>query len=167
MGATALNHVRALRPYKRKFPMIFSVLFPSRRLWSAGGIFPGRGLRNALGVKVRGSGVMDSLPPSLTVCGEMWLRRYRCPECRCVLRVRLSGYFERVQAPISAVRSCIRFRLAHGRWPPGGSRCRHGHWLRSLSRKVCAWFGQGWSNRLVEGFDELLRRGENPVNRRI
>jgi hypothetical protein len=98
---------------------------------------------------------------------QVFLRRYRCPECGCVMRVRPSGYFERVQAPIETIRSCLRFRIKNGRWPPGRSRSRQGHWLRSLSRKVCAYFGQGWSNRLVEGFDELIRREENPVCRRI
>ena len=98
---------------------------------------------------------------------QIFLKRYRCPECRCVIRVRPSGYFKRVQAPVLAIRSCIRFRIENGRWPPGGSRSRCGHWLRSLARKVSAWFGQRWSNRLLEGFDELVRRGENPVRRRI
>jgi hypothetical protein len=98
---------------------------------------------------------------------QVFLRRYRCPECRCVMRARPSGYFERVQASVETVRSSVAFRLENGRWPPGGSRPRQGHWLRSLSRKVCAWFGQGWSKRLVEGFDELMLRNENPVSRRI
>jgi hypothetical protein len=98
---------------------------------------------------------------------QVFLRRYRCPECRCVMRLRPSDYFKRIQAPIETIRSSIAFRLVNGRWPPGGSRSRQGHWLRSLSRKVCAWLGQGWGNRLVEWFDELMRRGETPVSRRI
>jgi hypothetical protein len=97
---------------------------------------------------------------------QVFLRRYRCPECRCVMRARPSGYFERVQASIETVRSSIAFRLEYGRWP-GGSRSRQGHWLRSLTRRVCALLGQGWSKRLVEGFDELMLIQENPVCRRI
>ncbi len=99
--------------------------------------------------------------------GEVFLRRYRCPECRCVMRVRPSGYGERLQASIEKIRSSIAFRLENGRWPPGSSRSRQGHWLRSLSRNVRAYFGQGWSSRLLEGFDELMHRGEKPVCRRI
>lgn len=98
---------------------------------------------------------------------QVFLRRYRCPECRCVMRARPSDYFQRVQASIKTVRSSIASRLEHGRWPPGISRCRQGHWLRSLRRRVYAWFGQGWSNRLLEGFDELILIRENPVSRRI
>jgi len=95
------------------------------------------------------------------------LRRYRCPECRCVIRVRPTGYFGRIQASIEAIRSSIGFRLEHGRWPAGSSRSRQGHWLRSLTKRVCARFGQRGSSRLVEGFDELRLKGENPVSRRI
>ncbi len=98
---------------------------------------------------------------------EVFLRRYRCPECRCVIRARPSDYFKRVQASIETVRSSIAFRLEHARWPAGTSRSRQGHWLRSLTRRVCARFGQGWSNRLMEGFDELMLKNENPISRRI
>jgi hypothetical protein len=98
---------------------------------------------------------------------QIVLRRWRCPECRCVMRARPSGYLERLQVSVETVRTCIAFRLEQGRWPPGGSRPRRGHWLRSLTRKVRAYFGQGWSSRLLEGFDVLLHRGENPVCRRI
>lgn len=98
---------------------------------------------------------------------EVFLRRYRCPECKCVLRARPSDYFSRFQAPIETIRSSIAHRLETGRWPPNSSRSRQGHWLRSLSRKACAYFGQGWGNRILERFDELILRGQNPVCRRI
>jgi hypothetical protein len=101
------------------------------------------------------------------VDGQVFLRRYRCPECSCVMRARPSGYFERLQSSIEKIRSSIAFRLENGRWPPGVSRSRQGHWLRSLKRRVLAWFGQGWSNRLLGGFDELMLQNENPVCRRI
>lgn len=99
--------------------------------------------------------------------GQVLLRRYRCPECKCVMRARPSDYFERVQASVETVRSSIAFRLENGRWPAGNSRSRQGHWLRSLRRKVNAWFGQGWNRRLLEGFDCLILKNEIPVSRRI
>jgi len=101
------------------------------------------------------------------VDGQVFLRRYRCPECRCVMRARPLGYFKRLQASIKTIRSSIASRLENGRWPGGISRSRQGHWLRSLKRRVLAWFGQGWTNRLLEGFDELMLQNENPVCRRI
>ena len=98
---------------------------------------------------------------------QVSLRRYRCPECRCVMRARPVDYFERIQSSVETIRSCISFRVEHGRWPAGISRSRQGHWLKSLTRRVHAWFGHGWSNRLLEGFDYLTLKNENPVSRRI
>lgn len=98
---------------------------------------------------------------------EALLRRYRCPDCRCVLRLRPSGFFKRFQASIETIRDCIVYRLANSRWPKAISHTRQGHWLRSLYRKTLAYFGQGWKDRLLEGFDYLVRMDEIPVSRRI
>ena len=97
----------------------------------------------------------------------IYLKRYRCPGCGCVIRLRPKGYFSRFQAPIDAIRSSLSRRIRHGRWPPGVSRSRQGHWLRALRRKISAYLGQGWKDRLLEGFDHLLARGINPVSRSI
>lgn len=98
---------------------------------------------------------------------QVLLRRYRCPECRCVIRARPAGYFKRVQASVATVRSSIAFRLENGRWPPDIPRSRQGHWLRSLTRNVYARLGQRWSSRLLEGFDALILKNVTPVCRRI
>jgi hypothetical protein len=98
---------------------------------------------------------------------EVLLRRYRCPDCHCVLRLRPSGYFKRFQASIDAIRSSIAFRLEKGRWPPGSSRTRQSHWLRSLYRKTFAYCGQAAMGRLLQRFDFLVWKDEIPVSRRI
>jgi hypothetical protein len=95
------------------------------------------------------------------------MKRYRCPACGCVIRLRPEGYLSHFQAPIDTIRHKLSFRLRYGRWPPGASRSRQGHWLRSLRRKVLAYFGQTFKERLLEGFDHLLSRGINPVSRSI
>jgi len=95
------------------------------------------------------------------------LRRYRCPDCHCVLRLRPSGFFKRFQASIKTIRDCIFYRLKDSRWPKAMSHTRQGHWLRSLYRKTLAYFGQRWKDRLLEGFDYLIRMDEIPVSRRI
>jgi len=97
----------------------------------------------------------------------IFLKRYRCPGCGCVLRLRPVGYLSRFQAPIDTIRSILSYCLNYGRWPPGVSRCRSGHWLRALRRKVLAYLGQVWKDRLLQGFDHLLARGINPVSRSI
>jgi hypothetical protein len=43
------------------------------------------------------------------------LRRSRCPDCHCVLRLQLSGFFKRFQASIKTIGNCIFYRSKNGR----------------------------------------------------
>jgi hypothetical protein len=99
------------------------------------------------------------------IAGGIYLRRYRCPECRCVVRLRPLGYFARIQAPIAVIRASIGQRLATGRWPSGSSRSRQGHWLRALIRNAVAFLGHAWKSRLLEAFAGLIGLGVIPVSR--
>lgn len=100
-------------------------------------------------------------------CEGILLRRYRCPGCGCVIRLRPSGYFPRFQASIDTIRLCLSQRLTLGRWPPGLFRSRQRHWLRALRRRTIAYLGKIWSRGLMAAFDCLLRQGANPVSRSI
>ena len=95
------------------------------------------------------------------------LKLYRCPDCGCVIRIRPKGYFKRFQASIKTIRFNLSYRLKNGRWPGGLGRCRQGHWLRALRRKVEAYLGKTWQLGLMEAFDHLLAQGHNPVSRSI
>jgi len=64
------------------------------------------------------------------------LKRYRCPECRVVVRLRPKGYWQRIQATIETVRQNLLDRIEKGRWPPGCNGARGRHWLRGLRRQV-------------------------------
>ena len=99
--------------------------------------------------------------------GQVFLKRWRCPDCRCVMRVRPDGYFNRFQAPVRQIRSSIALRLRTGRWPPGSSRTRQGHWLRALRRNVKARLEDHWIAGLIAGFDRLIEKGVIPVCRSI
>ncbi len=94
------------------------------------------------------------------------LRRLRCPDCKAVHRMRPPGYFRRFRAPVAAIRFSIRHRLETGRWPPGLSRQRQGHWLNVLERKVLAILDLTWlQHRLGESFDLLIEKREIPPSR--
>ena len=95
------------------------------------------------------------------------LRRYRCPGCGCVMRLRPKEYFARFQAPIETIRFCLSHRLNRGRWPPGRSRSRQRHWLRALRRKTMAYLGKTWHQGLMTAFDWLLQQAVIPVSRGI
>ena len=97
----------------------------------------------------------------------LWLRPYRCPLCRCVVRVRPNGYLSRFQASVESIRLRLSHRLEKGRWPPFLSRSRQSHWMRALRRKSEAYLGKTWAGGLMAAFDHLLCRGKNPVSRSI
>ena len=97
----------------------------------------------------------------------LWLKRYRCPLCGCVLRLRPEGYLRRFQATVESIRSSLSRRLEMGRWPPNLLRSRQSHWLRALRRKSEAYLGKTWGGGLMAAFDHLLAQGKNPVSRSI
>ena len=99
--------------------------------------------------------------------GGLYLRRYRCPDCRCIVRLRPKGYFVRIQAAIETIRESIGQRLCTDRWPVGLPRARQGHWLRALVRNAVAHFGNAGKSCLLEAFDRLIGLGTNPVSRAI
>ena len=95
------------------------------------------------------------------------LKRYRCPDCGCVIRLRPRGYFRRFQASIASIRSSVISRADCGRWIGGIDRTRQCHWFRALRRKIKAHLTDAWNQGPVAGFDRLLRMGQIPVSRAI
>ena len=93
----------------------------------------------------------------------LFLRRFRCPGCRCVIRLRPKGYFQRFQASVQRIYACLRQRIVDARYDTQISRSRQRHWLRALQRRVAAYLGQGFRSRLLEGFSVLLQRSRVPV----
>jgi hypothetical protein len=101
------------------------------------------------------------------IAGGVYLRRYRCPGCRCVVRLRPIGYFARIQASIETIRESLWQRLHKGRWPTGSSGSRQRHWFKALIRNSVAFLGHAWGSRLLEAFDRLICMGIIPVSRAI
>lgn len=95
------------------------------------------------------------------------LKRYRCPQCGVVIRLRPSGYWRRIQARVATVRQWVVERLEKGRWPPGCNSARGRHWLRGLKLQVRTRLGMSYAERLAEGFAELVRRGVGAVSRAV
>ena len=98
-------------------------------------------------------------------CRQLWLRRFRCPDCCCIIRMKPSGYFARFQATIDTIRGCLLTRLRGARWPKGPATSRQRHWLAALKRKSLAFFGIGLD--LMDAFDRLLKKQLVPVSRAI
>jgi len=166
-GATALS-MYGLVARKKGVLMIVSVDVSIKEIVLKGRDFPWSrpvACPRCEGNRIWGHGFVPALFDGSV--GEVLLRRYRCPDCHCVLRLRPSGYFKRFQAAIETIRDRLNYRLVNNRWPEGISHTRQGHWLRSLYKKTVAVLGQGWKGCLLKGFDHLMRMGEIPVSRRI
>ena len=99
--------------------------------------------------------------------GGVFLRRYRCPQCGCVMRLRPKGFFPRFQAAIATIRSCIQHCLKAGRYLPVLPLSRQRHWLNNLKRNVKAYLGDQWSRGLLAAFDHLASCGYVPVSSAI
>ena len=97
----------------------------------------------------------------------VYLRRYRCPGCGCVIRLRPEGYFKRFQAATIDILNSLSQRLSTDRYVKGISRSRQRHWLVGLMRNSAAYLGNRWSHRLLEAFEQLCRMGYVPVSRSI
>ena len=93
------------------------------------------------------------------------LRRYRCPDCHCVIRMKPRGYFRRFHATIRTIESCLTVRLSTGRWNASISKSRQRHWLSALKRKAMAY--SGWCKDLMLVFQRLMQMGLVPVSRTI
>lgn len=96
--------------------------------------------------------------------GQIHLRRYRCPECHCVIRLRPRGYFSRIQASIETIHLSLKRGIQQGKYLAGLPRSRQRHWLKALVRNTVAYFGNAWKGRLLEAFDRLIVMGKVPVS---
>jgi hypothetical protein len=97
----------------------------------------------------------------------LWLKRYRCPDCSCVIRLRPREFFQRFQASILTIRDCLSYWVDYQRWKTGPSPPRQRHWVRALRRHLVLHEGLQRSPDLLAGFDRLWGLGIIPVSRSV
>jgi hypothetical protein len=95
------------------------------------------------------------------------LKRYRCPDCGCIIRLRPKGYFKSFQASIDVIRSSIQSKVEKGKWIDGISRSRQQHWFKSLMKRIKAYLTDAWQQGILAGFEYFLKSAQNPVSRSI
>ena len=95
------------------------------------------------------------------------IRRYRCPSCGCVIRLRPLGYFKGHQSPKTLIRETLAARIDSGHWPKSSPSSRARNWLRALKRHALAVLGVTALSDLVIAFDQLVKLGRVPVSRTI
>ena len=96
----------------------------------------------------------------------LFLKRYLCPDCGCVICLRPEGYLKRFQAPVEVIRSSIQSKVETGKWLAELCRNRQRHWYKSLLKNIKAYLTDTWQGVLA-GFDRLLQSSGNPVTRTI
>lgn len=97
----------------------------------------------------------------------IYLRRWRCPVCKSVHRMKPAGYFPRFWASIDNIRESLEHRLTKGVFSAVFSATRQRHWLKALIRNVIGRLGLKYLEDLLKGFDLLLEMGVIPVGRCI
>jgi len=95
------------------------------------------------------------------------IRRYRCPSCGGIIRLRPTGFFKGHQSATATIRTALSTRLGTGGWPPGCVTNRARHWLRALRRHALAVLGVPALTDLMAAFDQLLDLGRIPVSRAL
>lgn len=95
------------------------------------------------------------------------LRRYRCPSCGCIIRLRPKGFFSRHQSAAATIRDTLFARLDTGYWPRGCVTSRARNWLRALKRQSLAVLGVPALADLIAAFDRLVNLGRVPVSRAV
>jgi hypothetical protein len=95
------------------------------------------------------------------------MRRYRCPMCGRLIRLRPTEYFPRHQTDKATIRRTLVHRLENNRWPLGCVASRAGHWLRALKRNAMAVLGLPGLDDLMTAFDRLVSMGRVPVRRTV
>ena len=95
------------------------------------------------------------------------LKRYRCPSCGCIIKLRPLSHFSRFQSSKHTIRSALVYRITKDRWPPGSAGSRQRHWLCNLNRQIKAHLTEKWKDGLVAAFDRLMILRRIPVSRSI
>jgi hypothetical protein len=67
----------------------------------------------------------------------LYMKRYRCPNCKAVITSRPHGYWPSVRTEIDKVFDTLHYRLTHyvfpPVWPLGITRQRGGYWLKKFT----------------------------------
>lgn len=95
----------------------------------------------------------------------IYLRRWRCPECGCIIRMKPAGYFNRFWTSAEVIRQDLSHRIKTGKWPRGHADSRRRHWMKALMQNIQLYLGNQFITDLITGFDILVDQGRIPVSR--
>ena len=68
---------------------------------------------------------------------SLWIKRFRCPDCRSVHTMRPSGYSPFVQASRLVVFLSLLMKILFGQWLPDVCSRRQRYWFSTFKRQIC------------------------------
>ncbi len=98
------------------------------------------------------------------ISSGIYLKRYRCPNCKSVIKLKPAGFFNNFRTPVKLIKKCLKNRINKKKIINSTSRSLQDYWLRNLKKNVRAVLGEKWTDRLFEGFEELIAEGIVPVS---
>jgi len=97
----------------------------------------------------------------------LYLKRYRCPYCHTVIKLKPLGYFNKFQADIKTIFSSILSRVYKNKYLAEASWSRQHFWFTALNRNINAYLSNSWNKGIAAGFRELIRMNKIPVTSSI
>ncbi len=94
----------------------------------------------------------------------IYLKRYRCTSCKSIIKLKPAGFFKGFRTPVKTIIKSITSRMKIGKIIKNISRGVQDYWLKNLKRNVQAILGEKWKHFLIEGFENLLKKGIIPVS---
>ena len=97
----------------------------------------------------------------------LYLKRWICADCGCVITISPCGYFSRHHCLTQTIFKCLQYRVKKGNWirGPDLSRQRQGHWLRAFKKNICLFLGLEWTEKILECFQKLISISQCPILR--
>jgi hypothetical protein len=112
--------------------------------------------------KVWGHGFVDTLFDEFDV--PLPLKRYRCPDCNCVITLRPDTHFSRFQASKKTIRSSLSGKIEKNRWLPNLSKSRQRYWFNNLKKRISVFLTDEWDKGMTAAFDYLSKKNLMPVS---
>jgi hypothetical protein len=94
-------------------------------------------------------------------CEGIWVRRYRCPDCRAVHTLRPERFYKGFYYSILTILLSLLRRIIHNRWLKCLSRQVQQYWWKGLRRQASRFQNVKEPDRVTLG--QLLREGIIPV----
>ena len=94
----------------------------------------------------------------------LYLKRYRCNSCKSVIKLKPVGFFKGFQTPVATIKQCIKERHNKNKHAAEPPRSNQAYWLRNLKKNIQAILGESMKNKIIDGFDRLLKLGFIPVS---